>query len=378
MLKIEGKYTNADVMLEDYSDLEEETSKQISTFINHPVFKDSKISIMPDCHSGSGSCIGFTSIINILKPIIIPNIVGVDIGCGVSSYLINDKKEIDFERFHNFLIENVPSGFNKHSNPKEVLDFYLDSDIKKISCRTEQNIENVLCSLGTLGGGNHFIEIDKDDQDRLWLTIHTGSRNFGLRIANFHQAIAKEIKNYPCVSNLEYLTGKEAQAYFDDMIIAQAYAKLNRALIAEKILIDFFNQKGIRTKIESIHNYIEFQKDIAIIRKGAISAYKGQNLIIPLNMRDGIIIGKGKENIEWNYSAPHGAGRILARSKAKKTLSLDTFKKTMENVWSKCISKDTLDESPMAYKDSQRIIDSIKDTVDIEFIMKPVFNFKAQ
>jgi tRNA-splicing ligase RtcB (3'-phosphate/5'-hydroxy nucleic acid ligase) len=376
MLIYKAKYNTAKVFIDS---IDEETVKQIYSFLNHPAFQNSKIRIMPDTHAGKGSVIGFTMKMN---EYVIPNIVGVDIGCGMAMCKI-DADEIDFEKLDAFIKANIPSGFAIHSNnmknvkSKFVTKGSLDL-IRRVSKDVGQSVD-AISSLGTLGGGNHFIEIDKHEND-FYLIVHTGSRNFGLSVCGHHQKKAKELMKKMFIGDaykdLEFLPlDNGGQDYINDMIVAQDYADINRMLIVEKIIEGFFGQRLQMCDIVScVHNYIG---EDMIIRKGAISACNGERVIIPLNMRDGVIIGTGKGNADWNFSAPHGAGRILSRKKAKAELAIEDFQNSMEGIYTSCISKDTIDESPMAYKDSQMIIDAIGETVDIDFIMKPVYNFKA-
>ena len=357
-----GKFAEAVVMIDD---IEMEAVTQIYQFLNHPAFEGAKIVIQPDCHAGAGAVIGFTST---LTDKIIPNVIGVDIGCGVLAYKLG-KLDIDFKELDAFLRKNIPSGFSVHNTSliKEYAEFEQAAE------ETEQDTSRVLRSLGTLGGGNHFIELDKDDNEEVWLVIHSGSRNFGLKIAQYHQA--KAVKTVGKGHGLEWLEGDDAEYYLQHMKVAQHFASFNRKLMADILLTVFFRMALPLTKVESVHNYINFKDKI--IRKGAISAHKDERVIIPWNMRDGIIIGKGKGNPNWNYSAPHGAGRIMGRGAAKRTLDLDDFKKAMEGIWTSCVSQETIDESPFVYKDYRKIRDVIQDTVDIEFTLKPIFNFKA-
>ena len=374
MLVYKAKHNVAKVFIDI---IDEETVKQIYNFLNHPAFADSKIRIMPDTHAGKGSVIGFTMTMN---NYIIPNVVGVDIGCGMLMHKL-DAKEIDFVKLDEFIKNEIPSGFavqnqkGKDRVKKELWQVRHET-FETTSIKVGQTVD-VIASLGTLGGGNHFIEIDKHGDD-FYLVVHTGSRNFGLSICNYHQKKAKALMNEMFIGdaykNLEFLPmNKGGDEYLKDMYVAQNYANFNRELIVRRILNDFFKQKNEDT-ISCVHNYIGKDK---IIRKGAISAMKGEKVIIPLNMRDGVIVGTGKGNEDWNNSAPHGAGRILSRKKAKEELTIEEFKTSMEGIYTSCVNGDTLDESPMAYKDSQLIIDAIGDTVDINFIMKPVYNFKA-
>lgn len=393
MIVIEGKYNFAQVMVDE---LDQNAREQIENFLSCPVFKGSKIRIMPDCHSGKGSVIGFTAT---LGNYIIPQVIGVDVGCGVEAYHIGNFP-IDFQKFDDFIRKNIPSGMSVRNNisqyltdetleelfPQEKLTVeQFKATIKNISdkihyCDSEK-VSRHIRSLGTLGGGNHFEEIDVDLNGENWLLLHTGSRNFGLRICNYHQNKAKKLIEKFFIQDeykdLEFLPmDMGGEEYLEDMRFAQKFAALNRCLIAKHILQDFFSIKRFNEvkKIKSVHNYIG---DDNIIRKGAISAKIGEKVLIPFNMRDGVIVGTGKGNKNWNVSAPHGSGRIMSRNEAKKNLSLEEFKKTMDGIWTSCVSKDTLDEAPMAYKDKDLILNAIKETVDVDFWLKPVYNFKS-
>jgi len=387
MLTYRGKYNSANVMIDD---VEQETVSQIYSFLNHPAFAKTYIAIMPDCHAGAGAVIGFTAKMN---EYVIPNVVGVDIGCGVLAINLG-YPNIDFAKLDTFIKENIPSGFSIRSYRQRLVtaiqseyqypeDYVEDfkGEMYDLIEKTEQDVSKVFGSIGTLGGGNHFIEIDLDNSyGTNWLLIHTGSRNFGLRIANYYQNKAKDLLKKMFVAadaykGLEYLPlGMGAESYLDAMKVAQRYASMNRYAIADILLRGFFKLPGIE-RIETVHNYINFEDKI--IRKGAVSAQKGERLVIPFNMRDGVAVCTGKGNTKWNCSAPHGAGRILSRKKAKETLSIDEFTSEMEGIYTTTATQDTIDESPMAYKDMNTIVEAIGETVEIEFIMRPVYNFKA-
>lgn len=355
-------------------EVEQEAVSQIYRFLNHPAFHGLKIRVMPDVHAGAGAVIGFTSS---MGKKVIPNVIGVDIGCGVYSCNIG-KVELDFNKVDAAIRNDIPSGFSVRS--KMAQRYVLDRAIRDVSAfvqqldrvvsDTKQDLERVKCSLGTLGGGNHFIEIGEDENGDKWLTVHTGSRNFGLKIANFHQSIAKLRNPY---GDLSYLEGDDAEAYYRDMKVAQQFAEANRKIIALTIC----QALGVipREAVESVHNYINFSQ--GIVRKGAISAADGEKVIIPWNMRDGLIIGVGRGNEDWNCSAPHGAGRIMGRREAKKTLDVDLFKKSMEGIWTSCVSEATLDESPFVYKEASVIEALLEPTVEIVHRVKPLYNFKA-
>jgi len=391
MFVIKGKHTIAKVYLSNESDLEDNARAQIQLMVDHRAFTKA-MAIMPDCHKGAGSVIGFTAPVGDL---IIPNVIGVDIGCGMLAVNLGKLENFDRKGFDEYLQANIPAGCNVRENSKVT----ADKIPSKIEMR--QDFVNMLkgmvetCdkikkglrdyayqSLGTLGGGNHFIEVDVDPEGDHWLVIHTGSRNFGKKVAEYHQHKAKilcDMMHVDVPAGMEYLPieygGKE---YLDDMKIAQEYAKFNRKIIAD-ILTKFFypttNCFEVFEEIESVHNYINFTDKI--IRKGAISAHKGEKILIPLNMSAGIIVAEGKSNINMNFSAPHGAGRLFGRAQATKTLSMEDFKKSMEGIYTSCISEKTLDESPNAYKDPKVIYDNINETCEVLFTMKPVYNFKA-
>ena len=388
------------------NNIEDEALKQIELLLDQKPFEKCKVRIMPDVHAGKGCVIGFTAD---LGNKVIPNIVGVDIGCGMLCVELGNI-DIDLEKFDKVVNDYIPAGRNirevKLTDFEKIKDLYCLRDLK------ETNKFNK--AIGTLGGGNHFIELNVDDENNKYLVIHTGSRNMGKQVADYYQNLAielcsgkeemwkrkaeiittykeqgrkqeiqkalkeleKEYKgNQPELPNeLCYLTGEYREDYLHDMKICQEYASLNRKYIALEIL----NNYGIiaMNKFETIHNYICF--DDNIVRKGAIRANKGERVIIPINMRDGSIIAIGKGNEDWNNSAPHGAGRIMSRMQAKKTFQLDEFVKSMEGIYTTSVVEETIDEAPFVYKSMQEIIDNTKDTIEIEKIIKPIYNFKAK
>ena len=392
--------------------IEEKAKEQINLLLQQEPFKDCKVRIMPDVHAGKGCVIGFTAD---LGDKVIPNIVGVDIGCGMLCVELGNI-ELDLGELDKIINKYIPAGRDireqKLMNFEKINDLYCLRELKETKRFNR--------AIGTLGGGNHFIEIDVDDENNKYLVIHTGSRNLGKQVADYYQDLAiqlcsgkeemfrrkeeiiktykeqgrkpeiqktlkeleKEYKqNKPDLPNeLCYLEGKYREMYLHDMKICQEYASLNRIMIADTILKKYsgfsmaiyFTQYGF----ETIHNYISFEDNI--VRKGAIRANKGERVIIPINMRDGSIIAVGKGNEDWNNSAPHGAGRIMSRRKAKETFKLDEFKESMKDIYSTSVVEETIDEAPFVYKPMQEIIDNIKDTVEIEKIIKPIYNFKAK
>lgn len=383
MLTLTGKYNFANVMIDN---LDSETQSQIYSFLNHPAFADTYIAIMPDTHAGAGAVIGFTAKVN---KWIIPNVIGVDIGCGVLAINIG-YPVIDFEKLDNFIKQNIPSGFSIRNEVgmDNAVYQYLPNGfaalIRETCSKTEQGTERPMHSLGTLGGGNHFIEIDHNDATgEDWLLIHSGSRNFGKTIAEFHQKKAREqLKEFfagaDAYKGLEYLPmnigGTE---YLSDMRTAQEYAHWNRVIMAKHIVKHIFGNSPSNEldTIDTIHNYISTKDNI--IRKGAVSAYAGERLVIPFNMRDGTMVCTGKGSKKWNFSAPHGAGRIMSRRQAKDSINIEDFTSAMTGIYTTTATQHTIDESPMVYKDKDTIIEAVKETVDVNFFMRPVYNFKA-
>lgn len=371
MIDLRGQYNTARVFSDS---VEEEAISQIIKLCNQEAFKGKKVRIMPDVHAGKGCVIGFTAE---LGDQVIPNLIGVDIGCGMLTTNLG-KGYIDFEKLDDFIRHNIPHGFRKYKSvqaknlPK--------SFVKQLSATCKQlglEYHEQLLSIGTLGGGNHFIEVNEDSQGYKWLVIHSGSRHFGLEVATLHQQEATKRCRQAGVgvpADLSFLEGISKEIYFDHMRVAQEYAVLNRRYMTEKIL-HFLEGQNPFVQFETVHNYINFNDKV--IRKGAISAHKGEQLLIPLNMRDGSIIAVGKGNYDWNSSAPHGAGRKYSRHKAKKIISLDEFRDVMQGVWTTSISRHTLDEAPQAYKPADEIIRQVESTVEIIDVIKPLYNFKA-
>lgn len=368
MIEMRGKYNFANVMIDE---IDEATRGQIQDFLNNPSFASSYIAIMPDCHKGNGSCIGFTMAMN---QRIIPDIVGVDLGCGMLSYKF-PLKEIDPAKLDEFIKGNIPSGFSIRDN---VSGDYSEAIFKDTIRRIGADEGKVGKALGTLGGGNHFIEAGLDSNHDVWITIHSGSRNFGLRIAEYHGRVAKDLcaKWGAEIRGIPFLLSDspEGQAYFNDAIVASTFARMSRKVMMDNIC-RFVKVDPIE-RIESIHNFID---ETGMIRKGATPAHKGQGVIIPFNMRDGLAICVGKGSKKWNESAPHGAGRILSRSKAKETLDVDFFVEDMKKagVYTTTANKHTIDEAPGAYKDKDTILKCIEETVDVVDFVKPIYNFKA-
>jgi RNA-splicing ligase RtcB len=368
MLKLQGSVVACTVMADE---VDANTRIQLERMLNCAAFSGSTICIMPDFHAGAGAVIGLTATVT---DRIIPNVIGVDIGCGVSSCELAGTDEIDFKAFDDWVRAKIPSGFAVRSTPDPAVHALRDLFAKTCEV-TEQSLDYTLRSCGTLGGGNHFIELGKDETGRCWLTVHSGSRGFGFRVACYYQSRARALCGDQ--GGLEWLEGADASEYLYHMDVARDFAALNRQLIMRDLGL-FFPGGVTGAMVASEHNYIATHAPgVYMIRKGAISARLGEPVVIPGNMRDGIILGRGLGNPEWNYSAPHGAGRALRCGDAVKQLSLDDFKTTMHGVWSSCISTATLAESPMAYKDFSMIADAISPTVEIVHRIKPIYNFKA-
>lgn len=403
MFVIEGKYNKAKVFADS---VDEVTIGQIMELCNQQWVENSNIAIMADTHAGKGCTIGTTMTIH---DKVCPNLVGVDIGCGMLTIKLPQLENLSLQKLDNFIHSNIPSGFAIHEkrlyNPiSEGL--YLE----KLKCyQFLMHKESLEKAVGSLGGGNHFIEIDTDSKSNNYLIIHTGSRNLGKQVAEYYQKIAFEYCNSheqimkdkinQIPKDLCFLEGEYLSDYLHDMYICQHFAKVNRKYIALKILGHLFKEKfnsecgntwididegcgyedeniDLRMDMfETVHNYINPNDNI--LRKGAISARNGERVLIPINMRDGSIIGTGKGHPDYNYSGPHGAGRLMSRNVAKRSVSLNEFQDSMKGIYSTSVGLSTLDESPMAYKPIKQIIDNIKDAIEVVEIIRPIYNYKA-
>lgn len=400
MIELNGKYNYAKV----FTDVIDESSiSQIILLCNQEFTKGSRIRLMPDVHAGAGCTIGTTMTIS---DKIVPNLVGVDIGCGMETIKI-ENKNIELQQLDKLIYKNIPSGFDTRTKPHRYND---DLDLSELKCLKSAgiNLDKAEKSLGTLGGGNHFIEADKDEEGNIYIVVHSGSRHIGLEVATHYQEEAfkilngtsskdideliKEYKsqgkekdiqkaisalkgsmNTGIPKSLAYLSGDLFDDYINDMKIIQKFAELNRKAMMDEII------RGMKLKIKeeftTIHNYID--TDNMILRKGSVSAQKGEKLLIPINMRDGSLICTGKGNEDWNYSAPHGAGRLMSRSVAKESFTVSEFKDQMKDIYTTSVNKSTLDECPMAYKNMEDIVNNIGDTAEINSIIRPIYNFKA-
>lgn len=368
MIEIKGEYNTAKVFTDT---LESSAEGLIKALVNKKFCEGSQIRIMPDVHAGKGCVVGMTMTIN---DKVCPNFVGNDIGCGVSVTEITlpkKMKNIDFNKLDKVIrsIKEVP--IYPSDEIAEIADFHnlYDLDIAK-----HVDMRRVVESIGSIGGGNHFIEIDRDFNGRFYISIHSGSRWLGNKIAEVYQAMAWDnCKDNPEVPyEFAYLTGSDIHSYIHDMEIAKEFAEYNRSYIASMIIKEMgFNYGDLC--IDTPHNYISGDM---VLRKGAIAAHEYEPIVIPMNMRDGILICKGKGNPDWNFSAPHGAGRLYSRKDTKEKFTLSQYKKSMDGIYSTCINRSTLDESPMAYKSMEDIMTAIESTAEIEMVIKPVYNFK--
>ena len=402
MIELQGKFNTAKIFTDVVDD---ESLRQVQSLLDQPFCEGERIRMMPDIHAGAGCTIGTTMTVT---DKIVPNLVGVDIGCGMEVIRLRET-HLEPQKLDKVIRERIPSGFDRRTAAHRYADRI---DLSALRCADQVRLDVARISLGTLGGGNHFIEADRDDDGNLYVVVHSGSRHLGLEVANYYQeeafrqrkgvdrkALAEKteqlIARYKAESRekelqsalkalksgietavpkaLAYCSGYLFDDYIHDMKIVQEFAALSRQAMTDEIV------KGMRLHVEeqftTIHNYID--TDAMILRKGSVSAKAGEQIIVPINMRDGSLICTGKGNEDWNCSAPHGAGRLMSRSKAKETFTVSQFKKEMMGVYSTSVSQGTLDEAPMAYKNMQSILDNIGPTADVAKIIRPVYNFKA-
>lgn len=397
MREVIGKHNTAKI----FTDVVDDASiAQVKELCDQEFCAGSRIRLMPDIHAGAGCTVGTTMTI---KDKVVPNLVGVDIGCGMETVTIKEDN-LDMVRLDRVIRERVPAGFEVRA----VAHKYADRvDLREMRCADRVDINRARNSVGTLGGGNHFIEVDRDDEGKLYIVVHSGSRHLGLEVAKHYQEagykkisdqsdgleklieelkaagrqreIQQEIKKYKSEYQcdipkaLAYVDGSLFDDYIHDMKIVQRFAEINRQAMMDEIV------SGMGVHVEeqftTIHNYID--TDSMILRKGAVSAKRGEILLIPINMRDGSIIAVGKGNEDWNCSAPHGAGRLMSRAKAKEKFTVSEFERQMDGIYTTSVNQETLDECPMAYKSMDAITVNIGPTVDILKIIKPVYNFKA-
>ena len=399
MIEIHGKYSDAVVFTEV---VEQEALDQIRLLCDQSFTAGSKIRIMPDVHAGAGCTIGTTMTIT---DKIVPNLVGVDIGCGMLTVCLGEQ-ELPFEKLDDLIRKKIPSGFGVRQTPHASA---AQIDLTELRCFSRIKHDYARLSLGTLGGGNHFIEVDADDSGQKYLVVHTGSRHLGVEAASYYQkagyealvedrtdlaalieqykregrkqeipGLIREVKarsrpKRDIIPSLAYVEGSLFSDYIHDMRLIQKFARLNRKTIMDELL------KGMELtetdRFETVHNYIE--TETMILRKGAVSSRRNERLLIPINMRDGSLICVGKGNPDWNYSAPHGAGRLFSRKEAKRRFNVSEFSREMKGIYTTSVSQDTLDEAPMCYKSMSDILDNIGPTVEVSTVIRPVYNFKA-
>ena len=374
MIEIQGKYNTAKVFT---NNIEPSAMSQIQNLLNQSFVEGSKIRIMPDVHAGAGCTIGTTMTITNK---VVPNMVGVDIGCGMETVRLKDK-HIELSKLDKAIHKYIPAGFSIRESPHHYNDMI---DLSALRCAKHMKLDRAELSIGTLGGGNHFIELgkatsyraNKNDDGALFLVVHSGSRNIGNMAAEWYQKKAIEDlkkKKVNIERSLAYAEGALMDDYLHDMAILQRYAEINRKAIIKEL------EKRVGFKVmesfTTTHNYIDLESKV--LRKGAISAKRGERVLIPMNMRDGSLICVGKGNPDWNSSAPHGAGRIMSRSAAKEKITLTQFEQAMKGIYSSTISRNTIDEAPFAYKPMEEITAHIGDTVEVEIHITPIYNFKA-
>lgn len=402
MFTVKGKYSEAKVYA---SIVEDEAMSQIYNFVNSPVTENCNVAIMPDVHAGKGICIGYTQTI---KDKVVPNAVSVDIGCGMLVLKVSKDFIIDLPKLDKVIHQKIPSGMNHRDSKHPFAD---KTHLQDLICPV--NAEKLLLSVGSVGSGNHFIEVDTDENGDYYIVIHSGSRHLGIEVAKYYQnkaieywmaggvefnigrskliqdlkssgrqaEIAEALKKYDekkvkMPTELAYLEGSLMEDYLHDMKIAQEYAVLNREAMLDVIISEMGIKKlHILDKFCTIHNYIDL--DNMILRKGAISLQKDELAIIPINMSEGSLIVKGKGNSDMNYSGPHGAGRLMSRSKAKETLKMEDYKASMEGIYTTCVGAATIDEAPQAYKPIESILENIKDNADVITRIRPIYNFKS-
>ncbi|NBI77344.1 RNA-splicing ligase RtcB [Anaerotruncus colihominis] len=367
MLTLDCKYNQVKVFTDE---LEPSAEGQIRAMCEQPFMKDSKIRIMPDVHAGKGCTIGTTMTI---RDTVVPSMVSVDIGCGMLTVKLEEKR-LNLPKLDSFIRQNIPHGRDVRERPHRS---HGRIRLEELRCYKKIDTRRGKESLGTLGGGNHFIEVNKDEEGSLYLVIHTGSRNMGLRVVELYQKKAYNAvggrKQTEIPYELSPLTGQEMEDYLWDMALMQRFAELNRQIIKE-VILDGMKLHETES-FSTIHNYID--TEAMILRKGAVSAKAGETLLIPINMQDGSLLCTGLGNEDWNYSAPHGAGRLYSRKDAENNFTLSQFKKEMEGIFTTSVAQDTLDESPMAYKPMESILRNIEGTVRVEKIIRPIYNFKA-
>ncbi len=376
---INGIYTSAKIFTTNNkaTAIEPYATSQLQMLCDNETAKDCTIRVMPDVHPGKVCTIGLTMTIG---EKLMPNLLGIDLGCGMTLACIKSKK-IEFQKLDTVIRDHIPAGFATRVKEHRFADEF---EFERLRCYKHIRVDKAALSLGTLGGGNHFIEVDKDTEGNLYVVIHSGSRHLGKEVTEYYLGVGQKELDAMGVKvpyELTYLTGKTLEDYLHDIQIVQEYAALNREIMLDELV------KGMKWKLldsySCIHNYVDADHETLalfhspILRKGAISAKKDEPVIIPINMRDGIILGKGLGNVDWNCSAPHGAGRLMKREDVKANYTVSSFKSEMKGIYSTCIGKETLDEAPFAYRGIDEILEVIGDTVKVEKVIRPVYSFKG-
>ena len=398
MIEIQGKYNSAKIFTKVVDDA---SLAQVRLLCDQSFTAGSRIRLMPDIHAGAGCTIGTTMTIT---DRVVPNLVGVDIGCGMETVRLRETR-LELQKLDKLIQAQIPSGFDIRATPHPYLE---QIDLSSLCCARHVDLRRAERSIGTLGGGNHFIEVDRDEEGALYLVVHSGSRHLGVEVAKYYQEAGYKALSSPDKADVDaliarlkaegreqdiqqelsrlkasastdipralaYVSGELFTQYIHDMKLVQQFAALNRQAMVREIV------RGMKLHIEeqftTIHNYID--TDQMILRKGAVSAAAGEQLLIPINMRDGSLLCRGKGNPDWNFSAPHGAGRLMSRAQARQSFTVSAFKKEMADVYTTTVGKATLDECPMAYKDMKDILDNIGPTAEVEKIIRPIYNFKA-
>ena len=373
---INGAYTSAQIFTTKENAIDQYAVAQLQMICDQPSSEGCCIRVMPDVHPGKVGTIGLTMTIG---EKIMPNLIGIDIGCGMTLAQIKGKK-IEFQKLDAVIRDNVPSGFNIRNKAHYMAEVF---DFSELRCASHIRTEKAVLSLGTLGGGNHFIEADKDNEGTLFIVIHSGSRHLGKEVTEYYldegQKYLKS-KGVEVPYEITWLEGELMEDYIHDLGVVQKYASLNREIMLSELL------KGMKWKdvdsYECIHNYVDASEETIrlfgakMLRKGAISAKKDEKVIIPINMRDGIILGTGLGNVDWNTSAPHGSGRIMKREDVKSHFTVSNYKSEMKGIYTSCVCKETLDEAPFAYRAIDEITDVIGETVRIDKVIRPIYNYK--
>lgn len=365
---IKGSFAEAKIFTDD---IEDYARAQLQMICDNPVSEGSKIRVMPDVHPGNVGTVGLTMTVG---KRMIPNLLGIDIGCGMTCVKIQGKR-IEYQKLDRVIRERIPAGFAIRNRMHHLAEEFA---IERLHCCDSVNMEKAFLSLGTLGGGNHFIEVDQGEEGQLYVVVHSGSRHLGKEVTDYYVKAGAEIlkqKGEVVPYPLTWLEGELMERYISDVKTVQEFAALNREIMLAELL------KGMKWKeaerFSSVHNYLDESGSERILRKGAISAGMGERVIIPVHMKDGVLLGTGKGNLDWNVSAPHGSGRRMRRDEVKNHYTVAAFKKEMKGIYCSCIGADTLDEAPYAYRSAEQIVGNIAETVEITDWLKPVFNFKA-